>query len=555
MNFPLLLSVLLHQDCYTEAIAEEPRLLALARANGTNTTLQLYLQYINKTKQSPAPDHLRSLANSTPKCGADLIESDLEEAAQYINAYPAGSFRLALEEAWSEANRHYMKYGYVIANSLATGIIPKELGTYKFEKRLKELYGEDESNWDKPAFSQVWLNEYLDANPFCKQETEDEDDPANEHEKVGASGVYVDDDGEVIHAEFTVINGLDIETKPLKWLWPERIPQGKICWYTGKPKTGKSLALLDLIARVTTGTDWPDKAKNFLPPQDVLLCISEDGSGDTVIPRLKAAGADISRVNFFNRIKVNNGSRQLQLNKHTAMLRRYLESNPAISVVILDPLESFAGDVNINSNQEIRPVMDALSAVCRKTGVTLIGIIHDNKRSDVTAIQKIPGGSAVGGVARAAWGFSRDPDNKEDRYMSLVAGSLSKKETGIKYTIGEREVDGVKAPYIVWGEEHDSSADDLLRAERDNAPSKDGAKLIGLAKDFLPVALKEGPRRAPELISEAEALGISVGALYRAKEQSGNVVIIKRGEEFLQQGRLSWWMLAKEDNRMTEEVL
>jgi hypothetical protein len=219
-------------------------------------------------------------------------------------------------------------------------------------------------------------------------------------------------------------------------------------------------------------------------------------------------------------------------------------------------LESFSGDVNINANQEIRPITNALTAICNKTGVTLIGIIHDNKRSDVSAIQKIPGGSAVSAVARAAFGFSRDPENKGEFYMSLVMGSLSKKQTGVKYTIGEKEVGGIKAPHIVWGEEHDSTADDLLNAERGNSnPGADAKKLITLAKDFLPMALKDGPRRAPELITEAEALGISVGALYRAKEQSRNVVIVKRGETFSEQGRLSWWMLAKEDAVVEEDVI
>lgn len=551
MEFPGLLSVLLYEDCYSQAVAAEQRLRALATANGTNAALQLYLNYIAKTKQSPSPEHLKSLANSTPKCGEELITDDLQQATDFKAAYPAGSFQLALEEAWEEANNNYVGNGYAIANAIRSNAIPQELGTRKYEKRMRELFGDDEAKWDRVAFSQIWLNEYLAANPFVKREAE-ELDPDNEHEYAVATGVTGEDSETT---GFMVINATDIEPEQLTWLWPERIPQGTICWFTGKPKTGKSLAILDLIARITTGKDWPDGEKNILPPQDVMLCISEDILSKTVIPRLMAAGADLSHVKFHHRMKLPEGSRHLQLSTDSRLLKKALDAMPTVSLLILDPLESFSGDVNINSNQEIRPITNALTEICAKTGVTLIGIIHDNKRSDVSAIQKIPGGSAVSAVARAAFGFSRDPENRNEYFMSLVAGSLSKKETGLKYTIGEKVVDGFKAPFIVWGEEHDNTADDLLNAERDKGPGKDGAKLIGLAKDFLPVALKDGPRRAPELITEAEALGISVGALYRAKEQCKNIMIVKRGESFAEQGRLSWWMLAKEEPVMGENVI
>ena len=89
MDIPGLLSVLLYQDCYTQAVAEEQRLRALALGNGTNAALQLYLNYINKTKQSPSPEQLKSLALSTLRGGGiELIEGDLEEASDFKAMYP-----------------------------------------------------------------------------------------------------------------------------------------------------------------------------------------------------------------------------------------------------------------------------------------------------------------------------------------------------------------------------------------------------------------------------------------------------------------------------------
>jgi hypothetical protein len=84
----------------------------------------------------------------------------------------------------------------------------------------------------------------------------------------------------------------------LTWLWPQKIPKGKVIFFTGKPDCGKSLTAADVIARITTGRDWPDGSKNTTPPSRVLLASSEDDPNDTLVPRLKAAGADLSKVEF-----------------------------------------------------------------------------------------------------------------------------------------------------------------------------------------------------------------------------------------------------------------
>jgi hypothetical protein len=60
-----------------------------------------------------------------------------------------------------------------------------------------------------------------------------------------------------------------------------------------------------------------------------------------------------------------------------------------------------------------------------------------------------------------------------------------------KYTIGEKEVDGVKTPYIIWGEEHDQTADDLINQERDTTGRKQ-KKQIDEALEWLPLTLARG---------------------------------------------------------------
>jgi putative DNA primase/helicase len=547
MEFPELMSAILYNDCSAQIEREFPRLKALAQANGSNAALIMALNYFNQTKKSPTPEQLRDYAPSQPKMTLEHVLPDLEQAADWRKASPAGSFELAMDNAWREANTNYVAHGYRTAVGIAAGGVPHEIKTYQFEKRMKTLYGDDEANWDRVAFSQIWLNEYLAANPFTKREVE-EISVTNEHEFELAKGIGTEGD-EVVRLSLTAINATDIVPEQLKWLWPDRIAYGKICLYTGKPDCGKSLALNDLIARVTTGSDWADGKKNTWGPKDVMLACSEDDLGDTVVPRLNAAGADLKRVKFIHRVIVKSpemdSTRQLQLASDTSLLKKALAAYPDVVLVGLDPVTSFFGDVNINADQEIRPVMDALVGVCNASGASLVAIIHHNKRSDVDALQKILGASSVAGAVRTAWGFSRDPDNKDEFFMSLVKNNLSKRRTGMKYKIAEKDVNGIIAPHTVWGEETEATANELLDAERDTSGRKDN-KQITLARAFLPFALKgKGARPCTELYREAEAEGISVATLKRAKSEFP-IQVIKRAHD--------WAWLWHEEQIATGEV-
>ena len=50
----------------------------------------------------------------------------------------------------------------------------------------------------------------------------------------------------------------EVEARQINWLWPGRIPLGKITILDGDPGMGKSLITVDLAARVSTGQPMPD---------------------------------------------------------------------------------------------------------------------------------------------------------------------------------------------------------------------------------------------------------------------------------------------------------
>src|SRR5215207_6178180 len=75
------------------------------------------------------------------------------------------------------------------------------------------------------------------------------------------------------------------------WLWPGRLAAGKLAILDGDPGVGKSFLTLDLCARLSTGRPFPDGRPGPGPANSLVLS-GEDGADDTLIPRLRALGAD-----------------------------------------------------------------------------------------------------------------------------------------------------------------------------------------------------------------------------------------------------------------------
>ena len=82
----------------------------------------------------------------------------------------------------------------------------------------------------------------------------------------------------------------DVQPSEIRWLWPGRVPLGRITLLVGRPGEGKSFLTTDMAARVTTGTPWPDGSE--CPKGSVILISAEDDPGDTIRPRLDAHHAD-----------------------------------------------------------------------------------------------------------------------------------------------------------------------------------------------------------------------------------------------------------------------
>ena len=102
--------------------------------------------------------------------------------------------------------------------------------------------------------------------------------------------------------ELKLINMDTVEVEQIEWLLYPFIPYGKVTIIQGDPGEGKTTMVLQIIAKLTRGelilpTDSKTEDKeNVAAPVNVIYQTAEDGLGDTIKPRLLAAGADCSKV-------------------------------------------------------------------------------------------------------------------------------------------------------------------------------------------------------------------------------------------------------------------
>jgi hypothetical protein len=101
------------------------------------------------------------------------------------------------------------------------------------------------------------------------------------------------------------VRASDVKMGPVRWLWPERIARGKLTVYAGDPGLAKSTIAIS-IASYLTGKGrfenqpyriWPDGAISTVEGSVIFLS-AEDDPTDTLVPRLKAAGADLNRIHI-----------------------------------------------------------------------------------------------------------------------------------------------------------------------------------------------------------------------------------------------------------------
>lgn len=305
--------------------------------------------------------------------------------------------------------------------------------------------------------------------------------------------------------------------RKIRWLWPNRIPIGKITLIAGEPGLGKSSITAYITAIVSTGGTWAVGGGECKAGR-TLFFSAEDDPDDTIKPRMIAAGANMENIEIINEITETNEFtgekiyRGFSLTKDIKFLEEKVDKLGNVRLIIIDPVTAYTGEADTHKVAEVRAIMSQLHtfAIERKLGVILV--THLNKNAGNSDINRITGSNAFPAAARIVYAIVRDPDEPRRRLMLQIKSNNTEDMTGMAYTIvGE----------WIESEDLDDEGEEINTSVVEWEPeaiTKDGASIfqkeqliespkLSAAAAFLRDYLRAGPLHAKQVLEAGEKEG------------------------------------------------
>ena len=322
----------------------------------------------------------------------------------------------------------------------------------------------------------------------------------------------------------------DIVPEKVEWLWQGFFASGRHTGLAGYPGQGKSHVGIDLAATVSTGRDFPGGASNGKPGHVIILS-AEDGPADTIVPRLIAAGADLSRIHIVKAVKDVNGERPFDLSVDLDRLQTEHDLRQ-VKLVVIDPASSYLGSANRNNAGDVRAIQDRLASFAAKHELAALTVSHLNKSSGASAITRIMGSTEWVAVPRAVFLVIEEAGTDRRLFLPLK-NNLAPDRVGYAFRIENKIVtDGIKTSAVVW--DHDPvtiTADEALAAAAKNK------KASSTAMDFLEQLLRDGPVDQSEAVRLGAEAGFTEKNLRMARENLG---VKSKKEGFGAEGKWVW---------------
>lgn len=312
--------------------------------------------------------------------------------------------------------------------------------------------------------------------------------------------------------EIPLVSFSNIDEKATRWHVPYVYATGMIHALAGMQGHGKSLHLLDLSAKTSVGGTWPITGTQ-IPKGDVIYITDEDSPQAIMKPRLRLAGADMSRIFIpdFN-------AGDLILPENIPLLEKWIRSLPNTLFMAIDPIaDSARGD--LNQMDPARNIIAPLKKLADRTGVCIVYSLHLNKKTDLKDVQRVAHSYVLTSKPRLAWIITKkdaSDDSDPDR-LFLCGKTAFKPIPNMMFTIGEDENEN---PFIESWNQHRIQTVDALGTSDERRDLK-----IKEAENFFMRTLPDDgtPMQREELWILAKEQKIAEATFYRAARGLKNI--------------------------------
>jgi len=357
----------------------------------------------------------------------------------------------------------------------------------------------------------------------------------------------------------------DIEIEPLERVWGSVAMKGAVTVLAGEPGIGKSFVALDIAAAATTsplqavgarrdmattggvharrvmGSDPPqaecarrnmglaneslsrvDVPRDSLAePMGVLICSPHYERATTLIPRLIAAKADLSRVQTISGVREaedidRDGSCwSFQLDRDLAILESelvMLQGNGTdIGLIVIDPFPSgdFSGNRQARKLNDVMSRLAEIAVACHVAVLVVCDALPLDHPKRATSVTLYP---AIEKVAQSVWVVEQDPDSPKRRLLLPAKSNLDEDPSALAFSIHDKTV--------AWESESVSlTAQEFRRVamqRRRNPLLFEDTSELARATDWLKARLANGPIESWRIKEESHENEISYATLRRA---------------------------------------
>lgn len=265
--------------------------------------------------------------------------------------------------------------------------------------------------------------------------------------------------------------------KAVEWIVPGMIARGDVSLVVGAQKGGKSWLWLRGACELSTGGDFLDGFAE-VDQQKVLYCMYDNVGEPRVNARIKKAGWNFNPeyIKFVYRENVREQGINIDLDKRDSFFQAIVnEYRP--DVVIIDTLGS-SHDKNENKNDEMKPIMDKLTAIARDMNIAVVILHHTRKRKAIeygTAMQMDDsvGASIILRLASNIIGISKVVnEDKDEVHLVKCLGSWHKEFQPFEFSLIDETDDfgrvWLRMPVNLGASVDKTSQDAILRIVKMN---------------------------------------------------------------------------------------
>lgn len=274
----------------------------------------------------------------------------------------------------------------------------------------------------------------------------------------------------------------EIDVKELEWIWKPYIVRGNLNIIVGEGGVGKSYLTTWLSSAISRGEKIPFSDDKF-KVGNVILQNAEDDIEATVLPRLLSNNADTEKIGFFDEYRDIFSIQDLDRLEETLDKLRP-------SIMIIDPIQAYIGDTNMNSAVEVRNALKPLKELAEYYNCAIVLLMHLNKNTGTNkATNRVMGSYDFIASCRSAIMIESNPENPEEKLFIPIKTNLMKENE--KNTLSFKINDEGK---IIWLENKGRIDENELLSQSNSIADKSSS-----AKGFILGVLSRGEIMANEL--------------------------------------------------------